>query len=291
MLVAKLREIEIHIHPTLFALLAMYAALGLVAQALLVFTLVISHELAHLLTARAYGFRVVALEIFPLGGVAHCNDTFEGRRVEESLMALAGPAWNILLLFCGQVLRWQGLWNGPLADDFVRLNFWLAAFNLVPVLPLDGGRVVRACAAGSFGFVRSTKTLARAGQLFGLGLVCGGLVTTRLSNLAEGSVFLVILGAFLWWAGGKEVATARLTFLRQLARKKEELVRKGLMPGKVVTVRADTPLIRIVEELTPDRYALVVLTGEKFGVAKTFTETEIVEGMLRDGIRLPVGKL
>jgi len=271
--------------------LVVYGVLGLAAQALLVFGLVFCHELAHLLTARAYGFRVVGLELFPFGGAAYCDDLFEGRKFEESIIALAGPAFNVVLLFGAQALRWQGVWTGELADDFVRFNFWLAAFNLIPVLPLDGGRVMRALLAESFGFVQTTKLLAWSGKWLGVLLALYGILLWSKGKFIEGPLTLIILGGFFWLAGSKEISSAHITFLRQLTRKKEDLLKKGLMRSFWVTVHKDTSLVRIVEEFTPDRYAMISLANEALGLGKILTETEVVEGMLREGIRFPVGKL
>ncbi|HBW35475.1 M50 family metallopeptidase [Desulfosporosinus sp. BICA1-9] len=287
----KLFGVSIRIHPTFLLVLLLYGVLGLAAQALLVFALVLGHELAHLLTAKAYGFKVVGLELFPFGGAAYCDDLFEGRKLEESIMALAGPAFNIVLLFAAQVLRWNGFWTGEFSDDFVRYNFWLGAFNLIPVLPLDGGRVVRALFVGGFGFVRTTKFLAWAGKWLGVIFALYGIILGVQGKFTEGPLFFLILGGFFWLAGSKEISTAHITFLRQLTRKKEELMKKGLMRNICVTVQSNTPLVRIVEEFTPDRYAMVSLTNGKMGMDKILTETDIVEGMLREGIHFPVGKL
>lgn len=289
--VAHFKGLSIKIHPTFLLVLVAYGALGLIIQALLIFLLVIGHELAHLLTAKAYGFRVIGLEIFPFGGAAYCEDLFEGRKIEESFMALAGPVFNLVLLFAAQALRWEGFWTGPTSEDFVRFNLWLAAFNLIPVLPLDGGRVVRALFSDAFGFVRTTKALARGGQLLGILLALWGLTIIGKGNAIDGILTLFILAAFFWISGKKEISAARITFLRQITRKKEELLRKGLMRSKVITVTTETPLVRIVEELTPDRYALINLPGEDFALERTLTETQVVEGMLRMGIHHPVGKL
>ncbi|ODA40178.1 M50 family metallopeptidase [Desulfosporosinus sp. BG] len=288
---AKINGMSLRIHPSFLLVLVVYGVLGLVAQALLVFSLVLGHELAHLLTARAYGFKVVGLELFPIGGAAYCDDLFEGRKLEESVMALAGPAFNVALLFGAQVLRWNGLWTGELANDFVRYNFWLAAFNLIPVLPLDGGRVLRAFCAEAFGFVRTTKFLAKSGQWLGVLFALYGIILWSQGKFTEGSLTFMILGGFFWFAGSKEISAAHITFLRQLTRKKEELVKRGLMRSKWLTVHRSTPLVRIVEEFTPDRYAMVSLTNEEMGLGKILTETDVVEGMMREGIRFPVGKL
>lgn len=283
--------IRLGVHPAFLAVLGIYAVLGLGAQALLVFVLVIGHEFAHLLAARAYGFKVIGLEVFPLGGVAHCDGLFEGRKIEESLMALSGPLFNLVLLFLAEGLRWQGFWEGRFAEDFVRYNFWLAAFNLIPVLPLDGGRVVRALFSGTFGFVRMTKSLAWAGRWLGITLVLFVLTTWLKNGLQEGTLFILILSGFFWLAGGKEIASARVIFLRQLTQKKEELMQKGLMPSQWITVEGETPVIRIVEELTADRYTFVALMDEQSGLGRTLSETQVLEGMLREGIYFRVGKL
>lgn len=289
--IVKISGVSLRIHPTFLLVLVVYGVLGLAAQALLVFGLVFCHELAHLWTTRAYGFRVVGLELFPFGGAAYCDDLFEGRKLEESIIALAGPALNVFLLFGAQALRWQGVWTGEIAEDFVRFNFWLAAFNLIPVLPLDGGRVVRAFFAESFGFVQTTKFLAWAGKWLGLLLALYGILLWGRGKVAEGAITFIILGGFFWLAGSKEISSAHITFLRQLTRKKEDLLKKGLMRSLWVTVHKDTPLVRIVEEFTPDRYAMISLANKEMGLGKILTETEVVEGMLREGIRFPVGKL
>ncbi|AFQ46011.1 M50 family metallopeptidase [Desulfosporosinus meridiei] len=287
----KISGVSVRIHPTFLVVLVLYGVLGLLAQALLIFALVVGHELAHLLVAKAYGFKVEGLELFPFGGAAYCDGLFEGRKVEESLMALAGPAFNLVLLFGAQALRWNGLWWGELSEEFIRYNLWLAAFNLIPVLPLDGGRVIRALFVESFGYVRTTKFLAEAGRWLGVSFALYGIVLGVQGKFSEGPLSLLILGGFFWFAGSKEISSAHITFLRQLTRKKEELLKKGLMRSHWLTVQKDTPLVRIVEEFTPDRYAMVNLSNEKAGMEKILTETDIVEGMLREGIHYPVGKL
>ena len=291
MQLVKISGVSINVHPTFLLVLVGYGVLGLAPQALVVFSLVFCHELAHLLTARAYGFRIKGLELFPFGGAAYCDDLFEGRKLEESIMALAGPALNVVLLFGAQALRWQGLWTGELAEDFVRFNFWLAAFNLIPVLPLDGGRVARAFFVESFGYVKTTKFLAWAGKWLGVLIALYGVIIWGQGKFTEGALTYIILGGFFWWAGSTEISSAHITFLKQLTRKKEDLLKKGLMRCRWVTVHKDTPLVRIVEEFTPDRYAMISLANETMGMDKILTETEVVEGMFREGIRFPVGKL
>ncbi|MDD2233857.1 MAG: M50 family metallopeptidase [Desulfitobacteriaceae bacterium] len=289
--IGKVTGVSIRMHPGFLLLLGVYALFGLLPEAMLAFGLVLGHEIAHLSVAKAYGFRIQSLELFPFGGALTCNDIFEGRKTEETMMALAGPLFNIILLFAGQILRWQGIWTGALSEDFIRFNFLLAVFNLLPILPLDGGRIIRAIFAGVFGFVKTTKALAWAGKIVGLFFILAGIILIKITGLNGNNLVLLAFGGFFWIAGNKEISAARLTFLRQLTRKKEELVRRGLMRSKLITVYQDTPLIRVIEKLTPDSYALIILPDQNFKVAGSLTETEILEGMFREGIDYTVGKL
>ncbi|NLO98072.1 MAG: peptidase M50, partial [Peptococcaceae bacterium] len=105
---------KIRIHPTFIALLLLCALGGLLTRALLVFGLVILHEIIHVLVAKGFGVRLRSIELYPYGGTAVFEDGFEGRKVDESLIAFAGPAFNFLLFIIFQYLRWQGIIPDPL---------------------------------------------------------------------------------------------------------------------------------------------------------------------------------
>lgn len=279
-----IKGIKIIIHPTFMGLLLICSICGFIARALIIFGLVILHETAHIIAARGYGVRVRSIELYPYGGTAVLEDTFEGKRKEETVIALAGPAFNFTLLLIIQYLRWEGIISGEWSLDLVKINFWLASFNLIPVLPLDGGRIARACFSGAFGFVRTTKFLAAAGKwLGGLFLILGFIMQAfGLYNYEPG--LFIVLGIFFWLGSGKELENARLVFLKQLCRKKEHLLNKGLMPSTCLTVSKDTFLNKIIDQFSADRYCLVSVLGEKDRIERTLSETEVVQGMLERGI-------
>jgi stage IV sporulation protein FB len=286
-----IRGITIRIHPTFIGLLLISALCGFAARAFIIFGLVILHELVHMLTARGYGVKVRSIELYPYGGTAVLEDTFEGKKKEETVIAFAGPAFNLSLFFILQYLRWEGIIEGAWALELVKMNFWLACFNLIPVLPLDGGRIVRAIFSGTFGFVRTTKFLAAAGKWLGSAFVVLGFLLQALGYYMSEPALFIILGVFFWIGSRKELANARIVFLKQLCRKKEQLLSKGLMRSSSLTVSRDTPLGRIMDEFTTDRYSLVNVFGEKDKIQKTLSETEIVQGMLDRGIDCKVGEL
>jgi Zn-dependent protease len=109
--------------------------------ALLLFISVLLHELGHSLTARSQGIAVNSITLFLFGGIASIDR--ESRTPNDALqVAIAGPAVSFLL-FCllslvGQFLTLSTT-SGYILDYLAEINLFLALFNLIPGLPLDGG--------------------------------------------------------------------------------------------------------------------------------------------------------
>src|SRR5436190_8260142 len=120
-------------------------ALGLLA-AIGLFVCVILHELGHAVTARLYGVQVRSITLWFLGGMAYITE-MPRRRGGEAVVALAGP----IVSFVISMVLWVTLRAMPdaapgptfLVAYLALVNLLLGAFNLLPALPLDGGRVLR----------------------------------------------------------------------------------------------------------------------------------------------------
>lgn len=109
-------------------------------ELLTLFAIVFIHEWGHVAAAKWFGVHVLSVQLLPFGGVAVMEDTAYLNAGREMMIALAGPLQNGLLIGCAWLLHAAGLWDGPYYDYFVQGNVLIALFNLLPVLPLDGGR-------------------------------------------------------------------------------------------------------------------------------------------------------
>ena len=185
-----------------FALLAWGGLQGVVAIVAM-FTMVLAHELGHALVARKFNVPILGIDLHFFGGAAKLAYLPSSPR-QEILIAAAGPAVSFALAAASfalfvltdvWVLRWLAY-----------INFVLGAFNLLPALPMDGGRIFRAALSHRLGRARATALAVKVakGVAVALGVV-GGL---GLWPFSAPSFFMVGLAVMLWWMASSEMRAA-----------------------------------------------------------------------------------
>ena len=194
-----------------------WASAGLTA--LLFFTTLVAHELAHALVAKRQGLTVRSITLFALGGVAQIEGEPATAR-HEFQMAIVGPLASAVIgaaclgISCG--LGWRN-WGAP-AEPFVAVLVWLgyinltlAAFNMIPGYPLDGGRVLRALVwrlTGNAG--RSTRIASQTGRMVAILFIAAGLIRFA-AGAGLGGLWIAFIGWFLLDAAGTSYAQLRMT--------------------------------------------------------------------------------
>jgi Zn-dependent protease len=178
--------------------------------------------LAHALVARGYGIPVRTISLFLLGGMAHITRESPTPRA-EFLIAVAGPASSLAIGAVAGLLSW-GLWHA--APPVAVLGLWLATmnlplgvFNLVPAIPLDGGRILRGMlwyAGDDLGW--ASKIAARVGQLAAVGLLFSGVwILFDGTTGALGGLWLIMIAWFMYaGAASSQYASAFQESLRRL---------------------------------------------------------------------------
>ena len=150
----------------------------------LVMGVVTLHELGHALAAKLLGIRVKRISITGIGGLAEVSDFLDSRR--ELLVTLAGPFVNVLVA----IVIWpaaQSAGTESLLGELWMLNLVVLLFNLIPLYPMDGGRIFRVLLGLIFG-ERVSYTFCKYINL----LLLGAAVVVCLQT--EAFVMLVILG-------------------------------------------------------------------------------------------------
>jgi len=187
-----------------------YWAKGLLAS-LLFFVSILLHELGHSVVALKSGLAIRSITLFIFGGVARLEkDPPDGRT--ELRMAAAGPAVSVVLaglFLAAGSLAPPGGTPWAVARYLAVINLVVAAFNLVPAFPLDGGRLLRGLLWKSMGKARATRVAARAGTLFAYFLIASGVVSMLRGSGISG-MWYVLIGWFLKDASAGAYQSARV---------------------------------------------------------------------------------
>lgn len=287
MKIGRIWGVGIYLNPFFLALLGLFFVAGIVVKGLIAFGVVLMHEFAHAAVAKKLKVPVTDVELLPFGGVTRMGGDMPVSPKNEILIAAAGPCANIVLFLTGVALRNYGFWDDEPGSFFLQCNILIAAFNVLPALPLDGGRVYRAVLSGRIGIKNATYRAAGLGQAIAAAIVAMGT-----SGLVMGWSGLDILstGLFLFYAATRERSSAPFMFMRQLILKKDELAREGVLPAVALVVREDATLGEVVRMFLPRRFHYIAVYSDKLEFKGFFPEDRIIESLFKYGIDHPVGK-
>jgi Zn-dependent protease/CBS domain-containing protein len=221
-----------------------YVAMALVA-AFLFFGSLLAHELGHALQARREGMEIEGITLWLFGGVAKFKGMFPNAGAEFRI-AIAGPLVSLVLGLAFTLIAW-GL-SLPAAVDGVAfwlgyINLTLLVFNLLPALPLDGGRIFRSALWAAKGdFAWATRVAAGVGRGFGYLFIAGGIAMLIFQGAFSGA-WLAFIGWFLLMAAGAE---DRYLLARQALR---GLHVRDLVVREPVTARPDLTIAEFMDDI------------------------------------------
>ncbi|MGD0083953.1 MAG: site-2 protease family protein [Acidimicrobiales bacterium] len=269
--IGKLAGVPIRVHWS-FSLLVAFILAGDIGQknvavfptiiwVVALFASVTLHELAHCAVARRRGLEVRDIILLPIGGVSEISGLPASPKIERDI-AIAGPlasfglavSLGLIAFVTGGKIWPPALTTGSLIADLAWMNLVLFLFNLLPALPMDGGRVLRAVLAGRGDMVRATRIASTVAMVLGGGMIVVGWVY---------DIWLVFIGVFVIMGANAErrAAAVRASF---------GSIRVGdVMANDPTTVLAEVTVQQLAPWLQsfPGR-AVPIVDGERYlGIA------------------------
>ncbi len=281
----ELGETEVWAHWTLLpaALLLMVtegpeqAGLGMLALLL--------HETGHLLTARGLGYRVRSLELWPFGA-ALSVDLSTGSRGALPV-ALAGPLCSMAAAAMSLLLLRLLPQTEGVMEPFFCMNLSLAAVNLLPAEPLDGGRALASLLSRPLGARRARRLTAWTGLVLGGALFSLGVYG---AILGVGSETALLFAAFLLLSGVRTIRGEDRALEGLLDRQ------ASLRAGRPVEVReaalmADRTAGEALRALRRGRYTLIRVVDRNDRLLGTLDEGALLRGLMDRGEKITLGEL
>lgn len=286
MTICRLFGVRIILNVYFLVLLGLLSAVGLLWQAAIIFGIVFLHEMAHVGAARLYGLGVAEVELLPFGGVARIQELLEVDPPVEAKVALSGPAANAVLIGVALLASPLQLVPAEIHALFVQANAVIGGFNLIPALPLDGGRVYRAALAQRIGFRRATERAVRTGKACALLMVALGVI---LLPGGYAAATWIVVGILVYNSAQREEEQAGYVLMRYLARRRGQLKEQRWLGPHQVVVGEETPVKELLGHFVPQRYHIVWVLDREGRLVGIATELDVIDALFQRGIETPVG--
>jgi len=245
------------------------------AFVVLLYVSVLIHELSHSLVARSYGLPVRRILLYPLGGFSEIErePPTPGR---EFVVSAAGPALSLALAAVGfglmRVVSRDTI-PGALVWQLGWANLIVGIFNLLPGLPLDGGRMLRAAIWKLTGRqYTATIAAAWAGRLLAVSLFVIPFVLGQV-NGRGGDVFselwLAVIAVFMWTGAGQAIKATRF-------RERLPALQARRLARKAVSVAADTPVAEAIRRAEENQARAVVIVDHEDKPIAILNETAVM---------------
>lgn len=260
----------------LFPVLLISAFFGFFDEYILMFLALLLHEAAHLLAVRTYETEISSLTIEPFGMKITLKDEIVKNPSEEIRIAAAGPLFSLI---CGGAVFLFSKISHINLYYFSYCNLSLGVFNLLPVFPADGGRILRAYLSLKTGYIKSYNAVRKLTFFISCILILSGIYVILITRF---NFSFCLTGAFLYYGMLAEKNHTALYLNRELNRFKTKSSDFDRMDILRIAVNKNYSVRKILGELTLKRYCIAeVFEGNK--KICEFTEGELMEAMIEKG--------
>jgi stage IV sporulation protein FB len=250
---------------------------GYFIELLTLFTIVFIHELGHVAVARSFGWRVKEVQLLPFGGVAVVEESGNIPARQEIWVALAGPIQNawmagfalVMMQFSGSDSLWWGY--------FLQANIMIGMFNMLPILPLDGGKVLLSLLSFRLCYYKTLHICAWFSLIFSCGIIIMALM--HIGSHGGIQLNLLMIGLFLVysnWISFRHIPYQFRRFLISREGRMLEYLAKGATAVPIV-VGGHKEISTIVHMFMREKYHLIYILGKQGVIQKVLTEQLMIQ--------------
>ncbi|GAA3408324.1 M50 family metallopeptidase [Paenibacillus hodogayensis] len=271
----KCRGIEFRLHPLFSLLMLLSVATGYFVELLTLFVIVLIHELGHVAAARSFGWTVVRVELLPFGGVAETDDRGRSSAFQEAAVALAGPLQNGWMALFAVGMGRLGWWETGWSHYFVTANIMIGLFNLLPVLPLDGGKVMQALISRWLPYYRTLFLCSLISLLLSIMLAAASLLGILSAGVHLNLLAISLFLAYSNWYGYRHASLRFVRFLMNREPVMARLIDRGTLAQPIV-IYHHRKIADIVRLFMRDKYHLIYIMNDRGRVQAVLPEQKLL---------------
>ncbi|KEH96213.1 M50 family metallopeptidase [Clostridium massiliodielmoense] len=276
--IKKEKQLMIKISKLSIPYIIILLIIGFKGKIIVSFILVFFHEMVHYITAKKLGFKGFGIEILPIGAVLKLRDLDEADPKEDLIISLSGPLFNLIFAMISYFL------NIKFSNEYLQLlyisNLALGTFNLIPALPLDGGRILRDILAFKTFYKRANKITVNISLVVGMLIYVYFCISTLLGmkNISIG-----IIGIFIIIISYKEKERIVYLIMGDIVKKKYKFIKKGYIENRSVSIYYKKNLLDAMGIIDKNKYNLFTILNDDMKVINIIYEEELVTALKNYG--------
>jgi stage IV sporulation protein FB len=276
-----MRNIKFRLHPTFWLLVIVSVWTGHFLEIITLCILVFIHELGHVLAAWSYRWRIESIELLPIGGVAKTDEWGTVPAREEIVVALAGPFHHIWMVLFSLIAYQLGWWSEAWTMYFIEGNLFIALFNLVPIYPLDGGRVLQAALSYVLPYRLCIRVTYWASLCLAVLLIVWGLFS---------SFPLFTIALFLLITNIKQIRQQRVQYLRFLLHRHHHGISHDV-PIRRIRLPHSVSVTSVIHQWYKEFYHVFELVDENGKSVAFIPEERVLAGYFQDNRVMEIREL
>ncbi|WP_238177797.1 M50 family metallopeptidase [Paenibacillus contaminans] len=264
-------------HPLFVLMLVVSLFAGHFVEMITLFAIVLVHELGHVAAARGFGWRVKEVQLLPFGGVAVVEESGNMPAREELLVALAGPLQNVWMIAFALGMKLIGWPESEWWDYFIRCNAMIALFNLLPVAPLDGGKVMQALLSYAMSYHRTLQCCTIVSLFMSVVMITGSLF--QIGGDGGVQLNLLVIGLFLFYSNWYGYRNLPYQFVRFLLARENRASSRPLEAeaAEPIIVSRDRTIGEIMQLFMREKYHLVYVIGKHGTIERVLPEQRLIQ--------------
>ncbi len=275
----------ININPLMALMILFSLVIGRFEEYLIIFISITIHEISHVISARYYKIEINKITVSPIGIMASINYSNSSKKTNDYVVALTGPIANLIMICVGIHLNSSVLGQSQTMSFFILSNVSLLVLNILPVLPLDGGRVFKTILLNRVGYSGTLKVFSVITKIVS-GFIIGAGIIQVLNSYYNFS--LLLIGIFIYLYKYKDI-DLQFDFIRELYLKKQKIQTLKLIELKYFAVLESNRAIDVIKSFYNNKYNIVVILNNDLEIVGELTETQIFEGIMCSGYDATVG--
>lgn len=254
-------RVQVRIHPLLPLMAALAWQMGVGPEAPACVPALLGHETAHAAAARLAGMEISEMELTPFGAALKMHSPWNAGAGRIALIAMAGPAANAGMMCAIGAAAYAGWVRPETAWLLIRANLLLMTVNLVPALPLDGGRTLCALLTGKMGVLRAVRMGVYAGYALSALLLCAVIWI----GFSQGVWNIALIGAaaYVCACASREIQAAAQAGAESLLYRRDELRAKGVLPVRMLAVPDKMPVSQALLLMRPGKMQVLRLYDDE----------------------------